>query len=115
MKFCWVADQWNRILDDFQAEAKILQYLMVKSAKTIRIESLSLVVQDLKEKLEAIFIQQRNILQAYHQNFMKSKDEELENAMRLIREVTQECLSYVDLLNPYVDETSARFMPFSAT
>ena len=82
---------------------------MIKGARATRIKSVLPEVQDLKEKLEEILNQQRSFLQPFHQNFLKSKEEELEQAKLLLQEVTQECLSYVEPLDPYVDETGAEF------
>ena len=82
---------------------------MIKGARATRIKSVLPEVQDLKEKLEEILNQQRSFLQPFHQNFLKPKEEELEQAKLLLQEVTQECLSYVEPLDPYVDETGAEF------
>ena len=109
MKYCRTADHWYRIMDDFQAKAKNLQQLMIKGARSTRVKSILPEIQDLKEKLEEILNQQRIFLQPNHQSFLKSKEEELEKAKLLLQEVTQECLSYVEPLNPYVEETGAEF------
>ena len=109
MKYCRPADHWYRILDDFQAKAKNLQQLMIKGARATRVKSILPEIQDMKEKLEEIINQQRSFLKPNHQIFLKSKEEELEKAKLLLQLVTQECLSYVEPLNPYVEETSAEF------
>ena len=109
LKYCRAADHWYRIMDDFQAKAKNLQQLMIKGARATRIKSILPEVQVLKEKLEEILNQQRSFLQPFHQNFLKPKEEELEQAKLLLQEVTQDCLSYVEPLDPYVDETGAEF------
>ena len=109
LKYCRAADHWYRIMDDFQAKAKNLQQLMIEGARATRVESILPEIQDLKEKLEEILNQQRSFLQPNHQNFLKSKEEELEKAKLLLQEVTQECLSYVEPSSPYVEETGAEF------
>ena len=73
LKCCRAADQWYRIMDDFQAKAKNLQQLIIKGARATRVKSILPEIQDLKEKLEEILNQQRNFLQPNHQNFLKSK------------------------------------------
>ena len=79
---------------------------MVKVARATKIESARPEIPNVKQKLEEILSQQ-SVLQLGHQIFLKPKDEELENAMLLLYEVTQDCLSYVEPLNPYVEEMSA--------
>ena len=86
---------------------------MIKGARATRIKSVLPEVRDLKVKLEETSNQQRSMLQPYHlsstipSNFLKSKEEELEKAKLLLQEVPLEWLSYVEPLNPYVEETSA--------
>ena len=111
MKYCRAADQWHRLLAECQEKTKSLKELMGKGARSTRIKSALPDIQDLKEQLEGTLNQQKSCLKPTHQSFVKPKDEELEKITLLIEQMTQECLSNVEPLNPYEEETSSGFYP----